>query len=104
MKNRGLNELLCAALINETFRLDLLQEPRRAALAGYDGHAFDLTEFELDVVGCIRADSFEEFCVQVAEWLNPKALKYQFIEPVSCPIAVDLPLPLQNAALAANPL
>ena len=97
MKTRGLNELLCAALINETFRMDLLQEPRMAALSGYDGHAFDLTEAELDLVGCIRADSIEDFCVQVAEWMNPRMLKYQFIKPESCPIAINLPLPSQSA-------
>ena len=99
MKNRGLNELLCAALINETFRMELLLEPRRAALTGYAGKTFELSESELNLVGCIRAHSLEEFCLQVAEWLNPRALKYQFIRPESSPVAINLPLPSQNALI-----
>jgi hypothetical protein len=91
MKHRGLNELLCAAMINENFRLHLLREPRRAALSGYDGHAFELTEAELDLVDCICVNNLEEFCTRIVEWLNPRAVKYQILLEKSSLIPVTIP-------------
>jgi hypothetical protein len=70
MKYRVLNELFCAALINENFRNTLLNNPIDAINEGYDGHPFTLSESEFDLVVHIRATDLEDFSSQVYEWMK----------------------------------
>ena len=70
MKHRGLNQLVCAALINERFRETLLHNPAQAIAAGFMDHTFALTPEERDVVIGIRAQRLEDFAAQVYCWIS----------------------------------
>jgi hypothetical protein len=72
VKYRGLNELLCAALINENFRSILLKDPIQAISLGYQGQHFTLNSEEYDLVVHICAQEIEDFAGQVFEWMKWK--------------------------------
>ena len=69
MQHKGLNQLICAALINGPFRETLLHTPAQALAAGYYEHAFHLTPQERDLVLDIRAQHLEDFAAQVHHWI-----------------------------------
>jgi hypothetical protein len=60
-----LNRLLFAAVVNRRFRRKLLQTPRKAVVAGYDGYSFDLPPWELDAIYNIRAAFLADFAQQL---------------------------------------
>jgi len=70
VNHRGLNQLLCAAVVNERFRTTLLRNPAQALEAGYCGHSFVLTTEEQALVVSIRAGQFEEFAAKVHSWIS----------------------------------
>ena len=70
MKHEGLNQLVCAAVVNNRFRETLLQNPAQALATGYLGHNFSLTAEERDLVVDIKAQRFEDFAAQVYHWLS----------------------------------
>jgi hypothetical protein len=65
MEHRGLNQLVCAAVVNSGFRESLLRNPAQALATGYYGHSFRLTTEERDLVTRIRAQKFEDFAAQI---------------------------------------
>lgn len=69
MQHKGLNQLLCAALINGRFRDTLLRNPARALATGYYDHTFPLTPQERDLVLDIKAQHIEDFAAQVHQWI-----------------------------------
>jgi len=70
MKHKGLNQLLCAAVVNDGFRQRLLQNPRQAVTGGYLGQRFFLTSEERDLVTGIEAQRLEDFAAQVYDWVS----------------------------------
>jgi hypothetical protein len=66
----GLNQLLCAAVVNNRFRETLLRNPAQAIATGYLDHSFSLTPEERDLVVDIKAQRFEDFAAQVHNWLS----------------------------------
>lgn len=70
MKHDGLNQLLCAAVVNAGFRQALLRNPSQAIVGGYYGHTFALTAEERSMLVGIRAQHLEDFAAQVHEWLS----------------------------------
>ena len=70
MNHMGLNQLLCAALVNNGFRETLLRNPAQAIATGYLDHSFALTPEERDLVIDIKAQRFEDFAAQVHIWLS----------------------------------
>lgn len=70
MKHKGLNQLLCAALVNERFREMLLHHPARAITMGYGDQSFSLTPEERDLVIGIHARQLEDFAAQVYGWIS----------------------------------
>ena len=70
MKHKGLNQLVCAAMINARFRETLLRDPARAIKAGYQGQKFSLTHEEHTLVTNIRAQGLEDFASQVVAWMQ----------------------------------
>lgn len=70
MKHKGLNQLLCAAVINERFRDMLLHHPARAIATGYYEHTFSLTPEEHELVMGIRAERLEDFAASVYSWIS----------------------------------
>ena len=70
MNHRGLNQLLCAAVVNNRFRETLLRNPAQAIATGYLDHNFSLTPEERDLVVDIKAQRFEDFAGQVHNWLS----------------------------------
>lgn len=73
MQNRELNELLCAAMINQDFCDILLSDPNLAIAGGYDGHAFHLSPEEHDLVTHIQAFDLADFAEQVSDWILRRA-------------------------------
>ena len=70
MKHKGLNQLLCAAVVNERFREVLLHHPARAIAMGYCDQSFSLTAEERDLVLGIHARQLEDFAAQVYGWIS----------------------------------
>lgn len=70
MKHKGLNQLVCAALVNGRFCETLLHDPARAMAGGYLGHTFSLTSEERDLVLDINAQRLEDFASQVHHWIS----------------------------------
>jgi hypothetical protein len=70
MKHKGLNQLLCAAVVNERFRDMLLHHPARAIAMGYLDHTFPLTPEEHELVMGIRAERLEDFAAAVHGWIS----------------------------------
>lgn len=70
MKHRGLNQLLCAAIVNDSFRDTLLQNPAQAIATGYNDHDFSLTTEERDLLLEIKAQRIEDFAAQVYGWIS----------------------------------
>ena len=70
MNHKGLNQLLCAAVVNNNFRETLLRNPAQAIATGYLGHSFSLTPDERDFVVDIKAQKFEDFAGQIHNWLS----------------------------------
>ena len=75
MKHKALNQLVCAALVNDGFCEALLHDPARAITNGYYGNKFLLTSEEKDMLVDIRAQGLEDFAEQIYSWIsrdNPK--------------------------------
>jgi hypothetical protein len=70
MKHKALNQLLCAATVNNRFRDTLLRNPSLAISTGYYEHSFALTQEERDMVTGIQAQRFEDFAAQVHSWIS----------------------------------
>jgi hypothetical protein len=70
MKHKGLNQLLCAATVNNGFRETLLHNPAQAIATGYFDHTFSLTPEERDLVISIQAQKLEDFAAQVYHWIS----------------------------------
>jgi hypothetical protein len=70
MAYKALNRLLCAALVSTQFRTTLLSDPAGAIDAGYYDQRFSLTTDERKMVVGLQANTFEEFCVQVYDWIS----------------------------------
>jgi hypothetical protein len=70
MKHQGLNQLLCAAVVNDRFRETLLHNPAHALTTGYFGHSFSLTPEERQLVLDIEANRLEDFASEVHSWLS----------------------------------
>jgi hypothetical protein len=82
MLHKDINQVLCAAMVNEGFRDQLLRNPAAAIATGYEGFTFTLSNEEQRIVGGIQADNLEDFAAQVYAGLHPKRLG----------IPVDLPV------------
>ena len=76
MKHKGLNQLLCAAVVNERFGETLLRNPAQAIAAGYCGQSFGLTSEEHDLVIGIQARKLEDFAAKVYGWLSDNGASY----------------------------
>ena len=74
MQHKGLNQLLCAAVVNNGFRESLLRNPAQALAAGYFGQSFSLTAEERDLVTRIKAQKLEDFAGQIHRWINGESI------------------------------
>ena len=70
MSQKGVNQLLCAALVDKKFCRTLLEDPDQAYQAGFHGSYFDLTEAELEMISAIKSNEIEDFAMQVHNWLK----------------------------------
>jgi hypothetical protein len=70
MKHKGLNQLLCAAVVNTKFRETLLRSPAQAIASGYLEHSFSLTPEEKKLVIDIQAPQLEDFATQIYRWIS----------------------------------
>jgi hypothetical protein len=70
MQHKGLNQLLCAAVVNTRFQESLLRNPAQALATGYFTHSFSLTPEEQDLVTRIKAQRIEDFAAQIHRWMT----------------------------------
>jgi hypothetical protein len=70
MKHKALNQLLCAAVINQTFRQALLQNPVQALDNGYHGQSFAVSSEERALLSKTRATTLEELAAEVYAWIS----------------------------------
>ena len=70
MRQKELNQLLCAAMVSKHFQNSLINNPGEAVRSGYLDHTFHLSKEEREMLGKIKANSFEEFAAQVYEWIS----------------------------------
>ncbi len=70
MQHKALNQLICAAVVNDSFRKTLLRDPAQAISKGYYGQKFTLSIEEQKMVVGIRAQKLEDFAGQVYQWMN----------------------------------
>ena len=69
MNHKALNQLLCAALVNQDFCQTLLNNAAEAISTGYLGNKFNLTLAEKDLLLTIHARTLEDFAGQVSDWI-----------------------------------
>ena len=61
------SRLLTAAIINQSFRKMLLNDPAKAIAGGYSGERFQMNSTEKHQVTSIHASTLAEFATQLAE-------------------------------------
>jgi len=66
MRNNVINQLICAAVVDEKFCNVLLKSPEKALSKGYLSHHFDLSPDEIRFIKNIHADTIESFASKVA--------------------------------------
>ncbi|MEA3438931.1 MAG: hypothetical protein U9R58_01475 [Chloroflexota bacterium] len=104
MEHKGLNQLLCAALVDKRFCADLVQNPAEAMEKGYRNHSFDLSRPEYEMLQQISADNIEDFAFQVHGWISTDVVQEQnrrdnlHVRPVHFDPSHTLALPAFSSA------
>ena len=70
MEHRELHRLMSAAIVNQRFRSQLLENPIETVRAGYLGHAFALTSDEQEVLASIEARDFLTFSEHIQHFIS----------------------------------
>ena len=63
--NREYSRIICAAVVNKTFRKQLLSDPIQAVKYGYCGETFHLREEEKRHIDMIQATNLADFAAQL---------------------------------------
>ena len=90
MSHKGVNRVLCAALVDNNFRLALLDEPAEACQSGFHGNYFDLAEAELQMLSSVKTNKLEDFAMHVHAWLGVQEKQTENV-PEFCKTANYLP-------------
>ena len=80
MSHKGVNQLLCAALVDKKFCQTLLEDPAQTSQAGFHGSYFDLTEMETEMLSAIKSNAIEDFAMQVHHSLKLQEKQTESIE------------------------
>ncbi len=83
MSHKGVNRLLCAALVDIDFRSSLLEDPSQAYHAGFNGNYFEFTKAELEMLQNIKASRIEDFALQVHLWLEGHEIPASSLDDLS---------------------
>jgi len=67
---RELHRLISAAIVNQSFRCQLLENPLEAVRTGYLGQSFSLTSEEHELLASIRASDFPTFSQHIHQWIS----------------------------------
>ena len=70
MEHRELHRLISAAIVNQSFRCQLLETPLEVIRAGYLGQSFSLTREERELLASIRASDFPTFSQHIHQWIS----------------------------------
>jgi len=70
MEYRELHRLISAAIVNQSFRCQLLENPLEAVRTGYLGQSFCLTSGEHELLASIRASDFPTFSQHIHQWIS----------------------------------
>ena len=69
MEHRELHRLISAAIVDQAFRSQLLENPLEAVRVGYLGQSFSLTREEYELVASIWAHDFPNFSERIHQWI-----------------------------------
>jgi len=69
------SRLIHAALISQSFRQRLLDNPLRAIESGFSGECFQFSAEHKERIQLIRADTLETFSMQLIQTLNPAPIQ-----------------------------
>lgn len=89
MKHKSLNQLLCAATINQQFCDMLLHNPEQALATGYLGQSFALTPEEQELITKIQARDLEDLAARVYCWMTATDTKSVRSIPASVTVELD---------------
>jgi hypothetical protein len=81
--SEGLNRLIAAAVVNQTFCDTLLNTPEFALENGYFGEKFNLEDYEKALILSIEAEDLSDFANQITE-RGHEELQYQRVSGSSC--------------------
>ncbi len=68
-RHSELERVVCAGALSESFRRQLLDDPKTALKAGYMGQSFHLSKEEMAFVSALKVRDFQEFASRVSNWL-----------------------------------
>jgi len=70
MEHKGLCRVVAAAVVSQSFRCRLLENPLEAVRSGYFGQSFLLTEEECDLLASIQASDLPSFSERIYQWVS----------------------------------
>jgi hypothetical protein len=76
--NPTFSRIMCAAVINKSFRKLLLSNPELAVTSGYCGETFHLREDEKRFLTSIHADNLKDFAAQLFNKPEPASVTLSF--------------------------
>ncbi len=76
MSFEGLQAVIGRAVVDQSFRNGLLEDPSSAI------DAFELTETEFKAIATIRADDLQQFATKLHWWITQNALQGERYEPI----------------------
>jgi hypothetical protein len=70
MEHKDLHRLLSAAIVNRSFRTQLLEDPLEAVRVGCCGQTFSLTVQEHHMLASISTADFPAFSYHIHQWIS----------------------------------
>lgn len=70
MEHKGLHRLIAAAVVNQNFCCQLLENPLKAIGTGYLDQSFPLTEEEHELLASIKVSDLPSFSQQIHQWIS----------------------------------
>jgi len=83
--------LISAAVVNKSFRKQLIDDPIKAVESGYYGQAFFFTAEEKTILASIKAIDLQDFAATLLKIQNQKPISEKVFEPAAGCSKVNLP-------------
>ena len=104
MEHRGLNQLLCAAVVSTEFSDRLVHHTEQAIMDGYLDFSFQLTKSEEEFIKSVNVKTLDEFAEKIYAWINKQSDERDlFPESILCDQYHDIEIPC-HAVIQDNSL